>query len=244
MRFRLALIFSLSLVTLVPACSCSEPSEPDDAGIDAPTPDTGGLDGGGVDGGGSDAGGTDAPDLDAPTDAGSDAPPPDAPRADAGMCMDLPADPTRPVAIQCSPCRPPGVSGGGIGGGCDSDADCTEGNNGRCRFGRAGAFCDYDRCFVDGDCDSDEVCLCDGGDSGTGGGNVCVSAECRIDADCPGDYACSPTLGGCGHYTNFVAYRCHRAEDECGSDEDCGVGYCAFDEVAGHWACSTAECAG
>jgi len=29
-----------------------------------------------------------------------DTSPPDAPRADAGMCMDLPADPTRPVAIQ------------------------------------------------------------------------------------------------------------------------------------------------
>jgi hypothetical protein len=248
---RLACLLSVALLSFAPACSCSTPSDTDDAGRDAPTidsadHDSGGLDSGGVDSGGEIDGGesVDA----AMNDVGlSDAPRPDAPLPDGGMCTDLPADPTRPVAIQCSPCRPPGpvVVGGGGGGGCASDADCTEGDNGRCRFGRIGPFCDYDTCFVDGDCENDELCLCDGSDSGTGGGNVCISAECRIDADCAGGFACSPTLGSCGHYTNFVAYRCHRADDECGSDADCdGLGYCAFDAAANHWACSSSECAG
>jgi hypothetical protein len=194
--------------------------------------------------------------IDAATDdaSGSDASAPDAailvdaaPRPDAGMCADLPADPTRPVAIQCSPCRPAGP-GGGVGGECVTDADCTAGVNGRCTFGRIGPFCDYDLCFADGDCATNEVCLCDGSRSGTGGGNVCIPAECHVDADCEDGFACSPTLGSCGHYTNFVAYRCHRATDACTTDADCAggtfPGYCAFDEAAGHWLCSSAECAG
>ncbi len=166
-----------------------------------------------------------------------------APRPDAGMCEDLPADPTRPVAIQCSPCRTPGP-GGGVGGACATDADCTAGDNGRCSFGRIGAFCDYDLCFADADCAAAEVCLCDGASSGTGGGNVCIPAECHVDGDCGAGFACSPTLGSCGHHTNFVAYRCHRAGDECRTDGDCAVGYCAFDETLGHWLCSSSECAG
>lgn len=189
------------------------------------------------------AGGDDAGSVgDAAT---SDAGLPDTgPRPDAGMCVDLPPDPTRPVAVQCSACRPPGP-GGGSGGTCVTDADCADaamGSNGRCTFGRIGAFCDYDTCFGDTDCSVDEICLCDGG---TGGGNVCVSAECHVDADCGPAFGCSPTLGSCGHYTGFVAYRCHRAGDACTTDADCTApGYCAFDETAGHWACSTSECAG
>ena len=236
---RLALLASIAALASLPACpSTTTP-------VDTGSTDTGSADTGTTD---------DVPGLDTgtPEDTGtvtdtglSDVgTPTDAPRADAGMCMDLPADPTRPVAIACSPCRPPGVTGGGVADECMSDAECTTGDNGRCQFGRAGTFCDYDVCFTDNDCQVDEACLCDGASSGTGGGNVCVPAECRVNADCEGGFACSPTLGSCGHYTNFVAYRCHRAADECGSDADCGPGYCAFDEALGHWACSTTECAG
>ena len=73
------------------------------------------------------------------------------PTPDAGMCADLLPSPTRPAPVTCSACRPPGAmsSGGGV---CASDADCTEGDNGRCAFGRAGAFCSYDACFRDSDC--------------------------------------------------------------------------------------------
>ena len=178
-----------------------------------------------------------------PADAGTDAPN-DAARGDAGMCVDLPPDPTRPTPVQCSACRPPSGTSSTTGG-CMSDADCSDntmGSNGRCVFGRIGTFCDYDTCFADTDCAAGEVCLCDGS---SGGGNTCVPSNCRVDADCAGGRACSPTFGMCGHYSGFVAFRCHTATDACTVDADCAApGYCAFDEITGHWACSMFECAG
>jgi hypothetical protein len=234
---KLVVVLSMALgMSFALGCSCS-----------TTTPATGDA-GPRVDGAPSEDGGNDldaADDGAIAVDAGSDATVDDAshpdtgPRPDAGMCVDLPPDPTRPVAIQCSLCRPPGPGGGT--GACMTDADCTAGDNGRCSFGRGGAFCDYDLCFGDEDCNADEVCLCDGSNSG---GNTCVSAECHVDADCDGGFACSPTFGTCGHYSGFVAYRCHRATDACTTDADCAAGYCAFDETAGHWQCSTSECAG
>lgn len=199
----------------------------------------------------------DAPGLDAPvepTDTGTagdgegapDAPvvAPDAPvvSLDAGMCMDLPPAPTRPAEVVCSPCRPPGTTSSG-GGECASDADCTAGDNGRCVFGRIGAFCSYDLCFRDSDCAADEACLCDGSGLG-GGGNACVHAGCRTNNDCGPGLACSPTFGSCGHYTGFIGFECHTASDECTEDAECGAGYCAFDPALGRWACSISECVG
>jgi len=217
-------------------CAATEERTPEDGGV--------------TDLGTTDSGARDATMSDARTDddaaivdSGLDAGARDlGPRPDAGMCNDLPAEATRPVPIQCSPCRPPGPGGGGRGT-CVTDADCVGGDNGRCTFGRIGSYCDYDICFKDEDCGAAKVCLCDGSRAGTGGGNACISATCRVDADC-GAFTCSPTLGSCGHYTNFVAYRCHTATDACATDADCGAGYCAFDDVVGHWACSTDECAG
>lgn len=237
MKLSLIVFAALGLMGVL-GCSSSTTGGPD-GGPDA---DMGRGDGGELDAAMSDAGPVDGGNLDLGRD---DAGPRDAgpPRPDAGMCVDLPADPTRPVPIQCSACRLPGATGG-TGGECASDVDCTAGDNGRCTYGRIGTFCNYDTCFKDEDCGADEVCLCDGSLAGTGGGNACISADCHVDADC-GAFACSPTLGGCGHYSNFVAYRCHRATDTCTIDAECGVGgYCAFDEVLGHWQCSTAECAG
>lgn len=237
---RLAAVLSIIVLAFVPACSCSTQTAPDtgpriDGGpLDTPIgEDVPGLDSGDEDAAVVDTGVPD--DVSAPLDT---------PPVDAGSCTDLPAEPTRPAPIQCSVCRVPGPMPGPGRGECAGDADCTEGMNGRCRFGRGGGFCDYDLCFGDDDCETNEVCLCDGSSSGTGGGNVCVPAECQVNADCNGGFPCSPTLGSCGHYTNFVAYRCHRAEDECQTDGECGGGYCAFDETLGHWACSTSECAG
>ena len=213
-----------------------------------PRVDLGTVDGAvGLDGDIADGSIPDMPIVD--TDGGaSDAGAPDAgTMPDAGMCMDFPAAPSRPVAIACSPCRPPTMTTGGIPPDCVTDADCTAGANGRCSFGRFSTFCDYDTCFEDDDCAPTEVCLCDGSSSFTGGGNTCIPAGCRTDSDC-GAFTCSPTLGSCGHYTNFQAYRCHTAADTCASDADCTAvgprGYCAFDDVAGHWACSARECAG
>lgn len=223
----------LACLALAGAGCSSATQQPVDSGS--------GTDGGGtVDAAGSDAGGGDDVGTDAATiaDAGHDA----APRTDAGMCVDDPPGTSRPAPVTCMACRPPGPSGG-TGGTCATDADCndtTMGSNGRCLFGRIGPYCSYDACFDDGDCQATEVCLCDGND----GANTCVPADCHVDADCGVGLACAPTLGTCGHYLGFVAYRCHTSSDECTVDSDCAAGYCAFDETLGHWACSTAECVG
>ncbi len=225
-------------VVVVPDAFSAE----DAPGLDAPGSDAPGSDAPGSDAPGSDAPGADAPgSSDAPI-AMRDAYVP--PTSDAGMCMDLPPDPTRMTGVVCSPCRPPGAMSSGGRGECMSDADCTEGANGRCGFGRAGTFCSYDLCFSDADCDADEACLCDGSGLG-GGGNSCVRADCRTNNDCSPGFACSPTFGGCGHYTGFIGFECHTAADECTVDADCGgAAYCAFDSAVSHWACSTSECAG
>lgn len=239
----------LLLAATTTLLGCPGTTSPGDAGrpgVDAPTAER--------DAPGLDAPGLDAPGLDAPVDptdagrtdeGGFDAPyPPDAAVVfdDAGMCMDLPPAPTRPAEVVCSPCRPPGTTSSG-GGGCASDADCTAGDNGRCVFGRIGAFCSYDLCFRDADCAADEACLCDGSNNG-GGGNACVHAGCRTNNDCAPGLACSPTFGSCGHYSGFIGFECHTADDECTVDADCGGGYCAFDPTLAHWACSMSECVG
>lgn len=203
------------------------------------------------------------PDAATPADVGIDGPPiadvgtghdgglgvdaarPDAARGDAGMCVDLPPDPNREVAYACSACRPPTTTSS-TNGTCHTDADCndaTMGSNGRCVYGRIGPHCDYDTCFADADCASNEACLCDGSD---GGGNTCVPASCHVNADCTGGLDCSPTFGSCGLYSGYVGYRCHTATDTCTTDADCtGVGaYCAYDETSAHWACSSTQCAG
>ncbi|HJL14694.1 MAG TPA: hypothetical protein RMH99_03500 [Sandaracinaceae bacterium LLY-WYZ-13_1] len=138
---------------------------------------------------------------------------------------------------------------------CDEHADCTEGTNGRCTGGSFhGYHCSYDRCFADDDCaDRGGPCLCrgDGGGVASGGANRCAAGNCRTDADCgPGGF-CSPSLGDCGDYGGVQGYYCHTCEDECTDDADCadmegifGRGYCAYDEVVGHWRCAYDHCAG
>ena len=258
--FRILLSAGLSLGLAGSLSGCPETTSPGDAGRDAsasgadafvdPTLDAdvvampdafSALDAPGVDAPGVDAPGADAPGLDA---AASDAPEvsPDAALSmlDGGMCMDLPPDPTRPAEVVCSPCRPPGSSGGGRGE-CASDADCMAGMNGRCGFGRGGTFCSYDECFRDSDCEADEACLCDS----SGGGNACVGTGCRTNNDCEPGLACSPTFGSCGHYFGYIGFQCHTPSDECTVDADCGgTAYCAFDPAISHWVCSTAECVG
>lgn len=221
-------------LALALAAGCSESTTQttdaatgDDAGDDAATGDDAAA--------GDDAG----DDAAAPNDADVDAA-----RGDAGMCVDGLPDPHRPTPVQCLACRPPSGTTA-TSGMCLSDADCSDatmGANGRCVYGRIGTYCTYDTCFSDGDCATDEVCLCD---TQNGGGNACVPADCHVDADCGASQGCSPTFGSCGHYSGFVGYRCHTAADTCTVDADCTApGYCAYDELSGHWACSTSECAG
>jgi hypothetical protein len=133
---------------------------------------------------------------------------------------------------------------------CTSDADCTEGENGRCT-GNAhdGWQCTYDECFADSDCASaadgaPQVCGCAAGPSSNN--NVCLPGNCRLDTDCGAGGYCSPSLDQCGDYT--LGYFCHVPKDECVDDADCvaSIGkadaYCAFNSDAGHWKCAAAHC--
>lgn len=159
----------------------------------------------------------------------------------------------RAAGATCDNQRAPGVQpdGDGPGVSCQSDADCTDGDNGRC-VGNShdGWYCTYDECFADSDCGNDAVCECGGG--WRSDHNVCVSGNCRTDADCGDDGYCSPSLGDCGNYDGVVGYFCHTRKDECIDDADCGDGsddgwgspYCMYDSGVGHWRCSTSHCAG
>ena len=136
--------------------------------------------------------------------------------------------------------------------GCTTHAECTDGINGRCTGSpRNGYNCSYDQCFSDSECGSGP-CDCRGARGGVGsfGSNHCLQGDCQTDADCGVGGACSPTLGTCGDFGGVVGYYCHTCEDLCTDDSDCPAsssglpGYCAYDELAGRWACQDSQCAG
>ena len=156
----------------------------------------------------------------------------------------------RVARIECDNMRRPGSTPETNGAPleCETDADCPDGDNGRCiGNGHDGWYCTYDRCFADADCDG--VCECEGGFRSDH--NVCLGGDCQVDADCGPAGFCSPSFGDCGNYSGVVAYHCHTPADTCIDDADCGGDpqfgfdpYCAFDPTAGHWACSEQHCAG
>lgn len=132
---------------------------------------------------------------------------------------------------------------------CQSDADCVEGRNGRCKYyasywgtnGQMSLRCTYDACITDADCPSGSICYCDG----AGDANICVVAKCRTDADCPEPSYCSPS-------TRFVAslqetqFVCRTCADECVDDRNCGAdpGHreqaCLYLPELRHWGCTVA----
>ena len=131
--------------------------------------------------------------------------------------------------------------------GCKSDAECTDGKNGRCVFhpGSHAAphnACEASSCFVDDDCTASgkKVCRC----TARGGQrSECLAGNCRIDADCGrgANAFCSPStgvdsMGACG---GTSAYYCRTAKDTCVEDADCNdpSKSCAFQPLLGHWAC-------
>jgi hypothetical protein len=137
---------------------------------------------------------------------------------------------------------------------CNADSQCTAGTNGRCvGNGHDGCSCSYDTCSTDADCPSGQLCDCrDLWHYGSNGPNSCLPSNCRVDADCgPGGY-CSPSLdSGCGLYLGVTGWFCHTAHDTCVNDSECagldggfGAPFCAYHPEAGHWACSTTQCAG
>ena len=156
----------------------------------------------------------------------------------------------RATAEACTAARPPGIDGA-TGGDCTSDADCTEGDNGRCvQDINNPPFCSYDECQSDADCGGGSVCECR--NPAVFDANVCVHGNCLTDADCPGDY-CSPSAVTLSPFCSLdipigsVGYFCHSASDECVNDDDCDPGTgsfpgCLFDADKGHFACREILC--
>lgn len=161
----------------------------------------------------------------------------------------------RAAAAACTVARPPGTDRGDAGGGspgdCRSDAECTNGSNGRCQGTRIGYQCSYDGCADDTACGAASSCNCRTIEAAYAA-NECLRAGCHTDADCPGVAGgkgyCSPTVGSCSNY-GYVGFECHTSSDECADDADCqgtekGNGACGFDTSVSHWKCIYSMCAG
>jgi hypothetical protein len=145
---------------------------------------------------------------------------------------------------------------------CLSDADCTEGINGRCFLNANSSCvsdCSYDGCLSDSDCSGQGACICrsSGSDSTA---NICLAGSCRTDTDCgpcgycspslidagcfcPSSLLCTNDLGGacgdvCGH-----AYFCHTVTDTCVDAIDCSVGACGYNILAKSWSCESCNAA-
>lgn len=172
---------------------------------------------------------------------------PSSPAPDAGVIK--PPAQHRLLAEACPPDRPAGTPPGIPGGSCTTDAECTQGSNGRCVSVVLGPpSCSYDLCSKDGDCgQSAGVCQCRA--SAEALANVCRQGNCRTDGDCgvTGKGFCSPSAvnidATCRHglAPGSVGYFCHTPTDECSDDAECGAGTsagaCIYDLGKGHWAC-------
>src|SRR5262245_61671209 len=113
--------------------------------------------------------------------------------ASSGGMLEEPAE-HRPMATPCTTDRPPinGGSGSEGAGTCSSDAECTEGDSGRCIWPLpAEPKCSYDACTEDADCGSAALCACRVEASYYA--NVCFRGNCITDADCGTSGYCSPS---------------------------------------------------
>jgi len=145
----------------------------------------------------------------------------------------------RTVASPCQPVVPPPSitcplpPGPGM---CMTDADCTQGGDGRCEvhIPYGGCTCTYDECFSDVDCPNGEVCACSGGYSG----NRCVTSGCHVDADCGVGGYCTPIVDACS--MAITSYACHQPGDICVADADCGDERCEFGPTSWQWTCVSA----
>jgi Cys-rich repeat protein len=192
-----------------------------------------------------------------------------APKGDSSRAC-TPSVPTshRPTAVACSTTRPPSMPGdaslpadGGFVGQCTVDSECTMGTNGRCTVNGQIVGCSYDECATDSQCGANKLCECGTSEGSEGrSANVCIPSNCSVDSDCGAGGYCSPTYDTtCGAFSGTVGYFCHKAADECTTDQcvndsDCvmtsdggpveGPGYCAWDASNSRWGCFYSVCAG
>ncbi len=145
-----------------------------------------------------------------------------------------------------------GGSSDGAPPACSADSDCVGGYtmdtgatvDGKCVAGT----CDFDQCFSDTDCPSQQACVCMSDTHAPG--NVCEPAQCRVDADCGPPGLCSESLSAAGPFYGVVGRYCRTLADTCATDADCagsadqGAGTCVYMQTVGHWACSWEHIAG
>lgn len=169
----------------------------------------------------------------APDAAPPDAAPDDPACLDPEPILDPAGDPTgvqrcadgslrRFASVACQPLIDDGACPAADVGGCDADADCTDGPHGRCvdaPWGRGAepCICRYG-CASDADCGAGEICLCPGVVDGS---SHCVPAGCTTGADCAsGACLVNSTSDSCMEYPEVACLDPGR--DECRSHADCG----------------------
>lgn len=150
----------------------------------------------------------------------------------------------RATATACPVQRGPGNFLSNVSESCGSDADCSDGVNGRCMAPLGGAadnVCTYDACSTDADC-TNAVCDCRP-DAISSAPNRCLIGNCKVDSDCGQGGYCSPSVAFDRVNYPYAGYYCRTAEDRCLNDEDCepNTARCAYNPSYGYWACSNSQ---
>ena len=140
---------------------------------------------------------------------------------------------------------------------CTSDADCTDGANGKCYHddyvemggrvmapasgtGTDGCACTYS-CATDADCGEGQACVPGGLVDKDLDHATCEPAECKTDADCAsGECGLSSYYDGCFWDTSLT---CRDADDACRVDADCSDAACAGDTYTHTYECQSMDCA-
>jgi len=135
---------------------------------------------------------------------------------------------------------------------CLTDADCTDGEYGRCLSSDRDGYGYYDTgedttycgcaysCSVDSDCGINQVCLAPGVVGNDASYPICVGSSCATGADCDSDECgVSRFHDGCSESLKVTCR--DEAVDACHSDDDCAdSGECFPDSES--YSCHEADC--
>ncbi|MDB4933488.1 MAG: hypothetical protein JWP87_460 [Labilithrix sp.] len=187
----------------------------------------------------------DAASANAPDASSADSSSPDASTDAAKITTHAPAV-HRPAPVSCTHTRGAGDFDVTLQfAACKSDAECINGDNGRCLSSKGGAqtnTCSYDTCFDDSAC-SGKVCTCRESPA-SNAANRCSAGNCTIDANCGAGGYCSPSVDPDKTNYGITGWWCHTRKDTCADDADCTSSTntnakCAYDPSSAHWACSS-----